>query len=600
MLSNCAIVAVVGALAARGAAIALPQPLPHAPYLETLHESSFLDQFEGYDEALPNWRSTWRASRVIDPDTGRPKYMGQWGFETPEFQIVEGDRGLVARHEARLHGISTILPRVFGTLDAPNGLVFQYEVKLQAGLECGGAYVKLLRADDSSAEPKVLSIESAEEFSNETPYVVMFGPDKCGENNRIHLILKDALDNEHHLKNPPMAKTDRILSTLYTLNVAPNGDFEIRINGDVVRAGSVYSTADFDYVETSEPEFIADPTDTKPEDWEDEPTILDPTVSKPADWDESEPYLVPDIHATIPADWDVDEPEQIPDPAHPKPADWDEDEDGTWAPPLIDNPACLHHGCGEWIRPMVKNPKYVGKWVHPTIANPKYKGEWAPKMVANPAYVPPAQFELANVAGIGFDLWTMNKGIMFDNIYLGHYLSEAEAIGNATFVDKFEAEHVVYELMATEAREKFEREMAKAQKQAKIDDFNVERLSKLPYTGILGELRDIVALGVWDFIVDLQMFVSDLVDGPLETLLQRPGDAVWFSTVVLGTLGTMMALWSVIVTALGNFFSSAPAPAPKKSKKMSTGKTPKVKNTTTSGASGASGNGSATKAKKRV
>ena len=44
------------------------------------------------------------------------------------------------------------------------------------GLECGGAYLKLLK--DSKAL-------HAEEFSNASPYVIMFGPDKCGATNKV-------------------------------------------------------------------------------------------------------------------------------------------------------------------------------------------------------------------------------------------------------------------------------------------------------------------------------------------------------------------------------------------------------------------------------
>jgi hypothetical protein len=46
----------------------------------------------------------------------------------------------------------------------------------QDGLECGGAYMKLLK------DNKALH---AEEFSNTSPYVIMFGPDKCGATNKV-------------------------------------------------------------------------------------------------------------------------------------------------------------------------------------------------------------------------------------------------------------------------------------------------------------------------------------------------------------------------------------------------------------------------------
>jgi len=30
-------------------------------------------------------------------------------------------------------------------------------------------------------------------------------------------------------------------------------------------------------------------------------------------------------------------------------------------------------GCGEWVPPKIKNPKYKGKWSAPIIDNPNYK-----------------------------------------------------------------------------------------------------------------------------------------------------------------------------------------------------------------------------------
>lgn len=44
------------------------------------------------------------------------------------------------------------------------------------GLECGGAYMKLLKEDKNLHR---------EEFSNASPYVIMFGPDKCGATNKV-------------------------------------------------------------------------------------------------------------------------------------------------------------------------------------------------------------------------------------------------------------------------------------------------------------------------------------------------------------------------------------------------------------------------------
>ena len=87
---------------------------------------------------------------------------------------IIGDKGLVLKNAAAHHAISAKFPKAVD--NKGKTLVVQYEVKLQNGLECGGAYLKLLR------DNKALH---AEEFSNSSPYVIMFGPDKCGATNKV-------------------------------------------------------------------------------------------------------------------------------------------------------------------------------------------------------------------------------------------------------------------------------------------------------------------------------------------------------------------------------------------------------------------------------
>ena len=38
----------------------------------------------------------------------------------------------------------------------------------------------------------------AEEFSNASPYVIMFGPDKCGATNKVRIFLCFAYDFANH------------------------------------------------------------------------------------------------------------------------------------------------------------------------------------------------------------------------------------------------------------------------------------------------------------------------------------------------------------------------------------------------------------------
>lgn len=57
------------------------------------------------------------------------------------------------------------------------------------------------------------------------------------------------------------------------------------------------------------------------------------------------------LQAEIPEGWLVDEPKEIPDPDAVKPEEWDDEEDGDWIPPMVRNPKCDEApGCGTWTK----------------------------------------------------------------------------------------------------------------------------------------------------------------------------------------------------------------------------------------------------------
>ena len=247
------------------------------------------------------------------------------------------------------------------------------------GLECGGAYLKLVRN-------KALN---QEEFGNTTPYVVMFGPDKCGHTNKVHFIFnhknpKTGEYEEKHLTSPPTAKIVKT-TELYTLIVnSSDNTYTIKVNNEEIKTGSLFE----DFTPPVNPEKeIDDPKDSKPDTWVDTARVPDPEATKPEDWDEEAPFEVIDEEAEIPEDWLVDEPTTVADPEAEKPADWEDEEDGDWIPPTVPNPKCGDvSGCGPWTKPMKKNPDYKGKWDAPLIDNPDYKGVWAPRKIKNPDY----------------------------------------------------------------------------------------------------------------------------------------------------------------------------------------------------------------------
>lgn len=399
-------------------------------FTPTKLKAPFLEQF------TDDWESRWKPSHAkkdVKADDEEWTYVGTWAVEEPTvLKGMEGDKGLVLKDKAAHHAISAKFPKAIDNKD--NTLVVQYEVKLQGGLECGGAYMKLLQ------DNKALH---AEEFSNSSPYVIMFGPDKCGATNKVHFIFrhknpKTGEYEEKHLKNPPMARIVKSTS-LYTLIVKPDQSFEVKIDGESIRNGTLLE--DFT-PSVNPPEEIDDPNDKKPEDWVEEARIPDPDAKKPEDWDEDAPFEVVDEEATKPEDWLEDEPKTIPDPEAEKPEDWDDEEDGDWVPPTVSNPKCDEvSGCGKWEAPMKKNPAYKGKWTAELIDNPAYKGVWAPKKIKNPDYYEdktPANLE--PMGAIGFEIWTMQNDILFDNIYIGHSIADAEKLKAETFDVKIKAE----------------------------------------------------------------------------------------------------------------------------------------------------------------
>ncbi|KAI5478490.1 calnexin [Pseudohyphozyma bogoriensis] len=387
----------------------------------------FVEQF------TEDWSDRWSPSKATKEEKAGEvfSYVGKWSVEEPTvYPGIIGDEGLVLKSKAAHHAISVPFDEVLDPSGKP--LVVQYEVKLQKLLECGGAYIKLLTDSDVGIQ--------AEEFSDQTPYTIMFGPDRCGATSKVHFIFrhKNPLTGEveeKHLVSPPAPKITKT-SALYTLIVRPDQSYEIKINNETVKTGSLLT--DFSPAVNPAKE-IDDPADTKPEDWVESPKIADPEAVKPEDWDEEAPQTIVDESAEIPDDWLVDEEPTIPDPeAEQKPEEWSDEDDGDWIAPAVPNPLCEEaSGCGPWSAPEIPNPAYKGKWFAPLIDNPEYKGVWAPKKMPNPDYFydeSPANFN--KIAGIGIELWSMTEDILFDNIYVGTSEDDASALATETFLVK--------------------------------------------------------------------------------------------------------------------------------------------------------------------
>merc|ERR1712093_827817 len=163
-------------------------------------------------------------------------------------------------------------------------------------------------------------------------------------------------------------------SHLYRMILRKDNTARVEIDEEKIYDGSIKE----DW-EVLKPKEISDPADKKPDDWTDESMIDDPEDKKPDDW--------------------VTE-KRIVDSDAKKPDDWDDEEDGEWEPPMKDN------------------PDFKGEWMVKRISNPEYKGVWTAKDIDNPEY--------EDNGYIGFDLWQVKGGTIFDNVLITDDVAEAD------------------------------------------------------------------------------------------------------------------------------------------------------------------------------
>merc|ERR1712045_1016698 len=71
---------------------------------------------------------------------------------------------------------------------------------------------------------------------------------------------------------------------------------------------------------------------------------------------------------------------------------------------------------------------YKGDWYVKRISNPAYKGIWEAKKIANPEYQDDdALYKYDAFGFIGFDLWQVKGGTIFDSVIITDDVAEADA-----------------------------------------------------------------------------------------------------------------------------------------------------------------------------
>lgn len=93
---------------------------------------------------------------------------------------------------------------------------------------------------------------------------------------------------------------------------------------------------------------------------------------------------------------------------------------------------------GEWKPKQIDNPNYKGPWIHPEIDNPEY--------------IPDDKlYKYDEVCAVGFDLWQVKAGTIFDNVLITDDEKEADAIQNE-ILERVKAEKKMKEQLDEEER----------------------------------------------------------------------------------------------------------------------------------------------------
>jgi len=283
---------------------------------------------------------------------------GVFEWTSGDWAADADNKGLKTSQDAKFYAISKKIP-TFNNEDKT--LVFQFSVKHEQKIDCGGGYLKL-------AGPGL----DQSKFEGASEYQIMFGPDICGySTKRIHAIFNHNGENLLTTAST-VCETDEF-THVYTLVVKPDNTYDMLIDGESKYSGSMYDDWEFEL-----PKKIKDPEQSKPDDWVDERMIDDPEDTKPEDWDQ---------------------PETIVDPDAEMPEDWDEEDDG------------------EWEAPTIPNPEYKGTWRPKKIDNPEYKGEWEHPEIDNPDWVAvPDVYKRGDLEYVAMEIWQVKAGTIFDNI----------------------------------------------------------------------------------------------------------------------------------------------------------------------------------------
>ncbi|KAI0244825.1 hypothetical protein L0F63_001492 [Massospora cicadina] len=220
------------------------------------------------------------AALALTAVTGKVYFEEQFNGELSDrwfFGDEKENRGLQTSQDARFYAISAPLDEPIDNKD--KDLIVQFSVNLSR-------ISTVVVATSSDLTP--------DKFGGDSPYNLMFGPDVCGSDRKVHAILSYKGENKL-VKRYINVPTD-LLTHQYTFLLHPDKTYEILVDGEEKFKGNILDDWDF-----LPPKEIDDPEDKKPEDWVEEKFIDDPEDKKPADWVDG-PATIPDPEAKKPED----------------------------------------------------------------------------------------------------------------------------------------------------------------------------------------------------------------------------------------------------------------------------------------------------------
>ena len=300
----------------------------------------------------PGWEKNWSRPEIVR----RGVLLGKFRSSAGSYYADEKkQRGLETMDARRFYLFYSNFSQPFDTRE--KDLIVQYTVRLDMYIDCAGAYIKLLGPPNKQIE-----------FSNESDYSIMFGPDICGAT--LHQTkLRLGYKGEHFdIKTNINANKDH-LTHGYTLIIRKNNTIEVRIDNEIKAKGLLSELFDVPNVTQ-----IPNPNSVKPDDWEDVEYIVDENDKKPDYWVDDEFIEDPD----------------------------------AFRPPSFDDSM-------PWAPPMIKNPDYIGEWKPRMIKNPKFKGFWKPDLIDVEPTPDPTFGHYPSLTFLGIDVFQSCPGSILGN-----------------------------------------------------------------------------------------------------------------------------------------------------------------------------------------